>query len=809
MANTSDSSLSIQQQYIPLFDGKNYDFWCVKMKTIFLSLDLWELVEKGYVEPDSSTTLTKAQQRQLKKQQQKNASALSKIQQGVSDSIFPIIMSVTTAKDAWDRLQQKYQENLEGQDQQKKGKEKKAGTTSNKGKGKIAGTRRKNEKDNIAGTEEEEIEEKDWIQYLPLYKAVDSGQWKDAKQILQGDSNKLTAIISGDGNIALHVAALAGHVKTVKGLVKRMEANDLALQSNKYKNTALHVASYGGFIDIAKILVSKNRDLLEAKGWISLPVVEASFDGDKNMVQYLYSMTKKEALDPNNRNTRKNGVSLLVGCINAEIYDIALELLSQFKSLADSEDTGGASALMALAKKASAFPSGSQLTFWQRWIYSRICVQPPHASTNIHGDIESPDEGSVHGDIESTHEGPTDRGKMITRGLKELLGCFGISSKLFATIPVIKHIYDEKLKHVQAYKLLVCVCERMLYHDPSQFGTNKVYKAIVEATRNGIVEFISEIIKTYPYIAWKFDDDGRRIFNYAILHRQEKIFNLLYGMGGKKKILAKKTDKDGNNMLHQVALTLHASSQLGRISGAALQMQRELQWFKEVENIVPQDYKENKNKEKKTPRALFTEEHKKLVEEGEKWMKDTAQSCTVVAALIATIMFAAAFTVPGGDNQDTGIPIYLHHNFFLIFIISDALSLFSSSISVLMFLAILTSRYREEDFLKSLPRKLIIGLSTLFFSILTMMTTFGTTLVILLRGRVLLWIPIPIIAVASIPVILFIRLQFRLLFEIFVSTCGRGIFERQPDRKAINPIFWDRICVISLPSPWEWWHKRE
>ena len=101
----------------------------------------------------------------------------------------------------------------------------------------------------------------------------------------------------------------------------------------------------------------------------------------------------------------------------------------------------------------------------------------------------------------------------------------------------------------------------------------------------------------------------------------------------------------------------------------------------------------------KRPRELFTESHKELVEEGEKWMKETSSSCTVVAALIVTIMFAAAITVPGGQIQDVGLPIFLNEEVFMVFIISDALSLLSASTSLLMFLGILTSRYAEEDFL--------------------------------------------------------------------------------------------------------------
>lgn len=191
---------------------------------------------------------------------------------------------------------------------------------------------------------------------------------------------------------------------------------------------------------------------------------------------------------------------------------------------------------------------------------------------------------------------------------------------------------------------------------------------------------------------------------------------------------------------------------------------------------MPPQQKEYKNRDGMTPRTLFTKEHEKLVKEGEKWMKGTATSCTVVGALIITIMFAAAFTLPGGNKQDTGYPMFLHQKLFMLFIISDAVSLFSSSTSVLMFLGILTSRYSEDDFLKSLPTKLIIGLSLLFISIATMMTAFCAALFIMLEGK--LWIVVPVILLASVPIGLFVGLQFPLFVEMFISTFGPGLFDR-------------------------------
>jgi len=70
------------------------------------------------------------------------------------------------------------------------------------------------------------------------------------------------------------------------------------------------------------------------------------------------------------------------------------------------------------------------------------------------------------------------------------------------------------------------------------------------------------------------------------------------------------------------------------------------------------------------------------VNEGRQWAKDTESSFTIMGTLIITIMFAAAFTIPRGSNQDKGTPIFLGRNAFSFFIISDALSLIASSSSV-------------------------------------------------------------------------------------------------------------------------------
>ena len=170
---------------------------------------------------------------------------------------------------------------------------------------------------------------------------------------------------------------------------------------------------------------------------------------------------------------------------------------------------------------------------------------------------------------------------------------------------------------------------------------------------------------------------------------------------------------------------------------------------------------------------VFNEEHKELLQQGKEWMKETASSSTVVAALIMTVAFAAIFTLPGGEANKGKIA-------FMLFIISDAIALFSSATSALLFLGILTSRYAQKDFLHVLPRILLGGLFSLFLSLAATMITFSATLALVLQNQVS-WFATPLIMVTSIPIGLFVLIQRPLLVELLYSTYGPSIFRKQQE----------------------------
>ena len=135
-----------------------------------------------------------------------------------------------------------------------------------------------------------------------------------------------------------------------------------------------------------------------------------------------------------------------------------------------------------------------------------------------------------------------------------------------------------------------------------------------------------------------------------------------------------------------------------------------------VRKIMPSHYVLHRNSDGKTADELFNEKHKDLLKKAQEWIKETSQPCSAVAVLVAIVVFTAAYTIPGG-NDDKGGPIFLHSHFFLFFTVMDVVSLASSLTFVVMFLSILTSPFEPQNFLKFLLRKLMVGFTLLFFSV--------------------------------------------------------------------------------------------
>ncbi|XP_073152211.1 uncharacterized protein [Henckelia pumila] len=444
--------------------------------------------------------------------------------------------------------------------------------------------------------------------------------------------------------------------------------------------------------------------------------------------------------------------------------------------------------LQVLAETNSLFLSGESLSWWQSLIYSCefflfliISIDSAAASliyqaslfrdSILFSNIILEPEGIA---LEPTSRKHNDIEKSLSSGDQGTK--FGWS-EVVCRVPCVKSIKDKKVMHQQALELAKLLCERTAILPHSEAEPIYGY-SIIKAAHHGIHEVVEVIIEMFPSAVFVHDPHTKSsIFLLAARERLENVFSLIYKTNDKKHFFFDSRDSSWNNVMHLCA-KIAPPHKLNLVSGAALQMQRELQWFEEMKKFVNPSRRTWKNKDGLTPRMLFTKEHKELKEQGEKWMKETATSCTIAAALIATVVFSAAFTVPGSVNSDTGIPTLLHKTSFILFTISDSVSLFTSTTSLLIFLSILTSRYAEEDFLYVLPKRLCMGLISLFTSITFMMIAFTIAIYITLqqKSRLLL---IPVALLACLPVATFVFLQFPLLIAVLYSTYGPGIFGRK------------------------------
>ncbi|XP_028059241.1 uncharacterized protein LOC114262979 [Camellia sinensis] len=750
--------------------------------------------------------------------------------------------------------------------------------------------------------------------YLPLHIAILQGNWENASKIFENDPNAITARLTAlsetpllvavkvrqgilfvrklvelmqpealaltdyFGNTALHAVAVLGNIIEakqgilfVRKLVELMQPEALAL-TDYFGNTALHAVAVLGNIIEAKLIVEKNPDLPNI--WNNdgfLPLHLAAMHGQRKMTLFLLSVTRDD--EESKPYEGEAGATLMRFAINVGFYDLALDLLSRNPKLAWKDF----SPLEVMAQEHSAFPSGTCFNIWKCFIYTCVPLK-----------LIDPNQGNDQSQVPHHR-----RCCAPIFGCKQLISVWQkfhvvLWKVLETSVPPINRIGQTKMMHHQAIHLVKRICREVIGLDNTK-ASSILRLPFLLAAQYGIHEIVKEILDSFPDAITFVDEENHTAFHLAVMYRHEKVFKVMHQRSGQYKfLLSLLPDNDGNNMLHLVGYKAR-QQRLDFSSGAVLQMQRELQWFKVVEKFVLPQERKSKNCDGKTPLQIFIEEHKELMAYEGQWMMGKATSCTVAASLIATVVFAAAITVPGGSTVDgfpifskkkafivfaisdglalvsalstvlsflsiftsryavvekfvlpqerkskncdgktplqifieehkelmayegqwmmgmatsctvaasliatvvfaaaitvpggstvDGFPIFSKKKAFIVFAISDGLALVSALSTVLSFLSIFTSRYAVIDYLYALPMRLIIGLLALFLSVITMMTAFSATLYLVFSKENAL-ILIPVATLACLPVALFATLQLPPLLNMIKSTYGPSIFSQ-------------------------------
>ncbi|KAL6342309.1 hypothetical protein AAG906_007523 [Vitis piasezkii] len=216
-----------QSTYHPIFEGNGYDTWSIKMRTLFISEDLWELVDKDVRKNDAKALFLFNKQ---------------------SREYFPQISKATKSKEAWDSLQTKYQS-----------------TSLAAAKGDIEALKK--------------IPESEFHAQLSpkhntiLHIASEFGKIECVNWILDfPSSSSLLQRPNLNEDTPLHLAAREGHLDVVKALINAAREPILDIETgpgphkvmlrmeNKGKDTALHEAVRYDHYEVVKLLIKEDPD---------------------------------------------------------------------------------------------------------------------------------------------------------------------------------------------------------------------------------------------------------------------------------------------------------------------------------------------------------------------------------------------------------------------------------------------------------------------------------------------------------------------------------------------------------------------
>ncbi|XP_022769600.1 uncharacterized protein LOC111313189 [Durio zibethinus] len=232
----------------------------------------------------------------------------------------------------------------------------------------------------------------------------------------------------------------------------------------------------------------------------------------------------------------------------------------------------------------------------------------------------------------------------------------------FAIPDCIDRVRDLKLSHERASQFVDHCLKALVKYDAEQqkkyFGDHKILKA---AAKYESVEIVTKSLHYFPHLI--FSKYGGKLLKMAIKWRQENIFNLALNGTALDKMLVASCYREGHILFLAAELPKNPQLLDCSTSGAALQMRRErcsdnaLIW-QAVEDIAHPSTR-------KMAFNMFSDKHNKMCQNAEKWMKDTSDSSMLVSTLIATVVFTAAFTVPGGNNEK-GTPTFLNETSFMV-----------------------------------------------------------------------------------------------------------------------------------------------
>ncbi|KAL4604577.1 hypothetical protein ACB092_10G202200 [Castanea dentata] len=580
-----------------------------------------------------------------------------------------------------------------------------------------------------------------------IYKRIRSRRWAEVVNIYREHFDQAHKVMAMLRETVLHLAIAHGSEDVVEELVKIIDDNkgrfkNVLQYKNDQGNTPLHVAASTGSLSTCICVAEAepsmgNERNKEGKS----PLFLAALLGRTEIFFHLHSICERH-LDTSYYR-KEDGETILHCAIKREYWDLAYRILLLHGELATCVDENGTLPIHLLAEKPSAFRSGCHLGWWSIIIYHWTPVDVPKKinksrtrQLNKRREQKFPENyqtcvsfiqllwrwtiiqvGEIK-KIKETH-------RLTVKIMKLCIKPISVEHYFDGgTNPWLTRNEDEDLSFIAAYRDIASAYRLQPQEEKET--------PILSAAKNGITEMVMGILRRFPMAIHDETRDGKNIVLLAAKHRRTQVYELFRKSHLPIESIFHKLDKNGNSALHLAAELREQKS--GLIPGAALQMQWEIKWYEHIMNSVPRGFLHLSNNEGKTPGEIFMKEHETLVENGGKWLHDTSNACSIVAGLFVTVAFNMSTTVPG-NVDDEGNPHFERQLAFNIFAISSYVSFYSSLLSVIMFLAILTSGHKESSFRSTLPMKLLLALTAFYLSIASTAICFSAAHFFILREK--------------------------------------------------------------------------
>ncbi|CAL4981787.1 unnamed protein product [Urochloa decumbens] len=549
--------------------------------------------------------------------------------------------------------------------------------------------------------------------------------------VLNNAGNHAMALISMEDNRAsttssasamdggLLEAATTGDAITMQNLATHDPA--VLLGTTPQGNTCLHIASICGHKGFCEATLPLSPSLLAAfNSDGETPLLSAVTSGHVSLASFLLRCCHDQQLSDAILRQDSRGCNALHHAVRSGHRDLALELIEAEPALSQAVNKHGESPMF--------------IAVMRNYddVFEKLLGLPDSAHGGAHG------YNALHAAVRS--------------------GNSVISKKIMETSPELAR-EENKDKNTPMHLAVlwdkVDVVRVLLEHDRSLgyvvSSDNNGAPLINSCAYRGHVDVARELLKYCPDVPYS-DKDGWTCLHSAVWNEQTEFVEFVLGSPQLRKLVNMRTS-DGGTSLHLAvkkcnpkmvaALLLHQDidvTVLDNIGAPAIRKLNEatdhaktLNW-NEISMLMlkadPQDAGCIYNLHNEAKDAVTNLSRKDIKSLTQIYTGNTS----LVAILIATITFAAAFTLPGGFSTDVGsdegLPIMAGKVAFQAFLVFDTLAMCSSL--VVAFVCVI-AKWEDLEFLlyyRSFTKKLM------WFALITTTAAFATALYTVLATRV-------------------------------------------------------------------------